>query len=174
MKPPGGQYFGFSVWHFRPYMVCCPPISSFSPMPPGPSAPGRRTHDGALCTGPLRAQSTLLQCRGAVLLPPLATWHRLPVPCLTASCCHPLTPNLSCFHLPPCKRGASSRQQLCCIFLGFSPATSKRQTQEIFTEGLVDLCVPRPQEHPALGNGGPRLFLFLHSVGLWFPQCLSD
>lgn len=47
----------------------------------------------------------------------------------------------------------------------------------MFAEGLLDLCVPirlSAAEVPALSNGGPRLFLFLHSVGLWVPQCLTD
>lgn len=65
------------------------------------------------------------------------------------------------------------------VILDSSTAPGDKRTRRLFPDGAVDLGNSerpprRRRERSTLSNRGPRLFLFLHSVGLWFPQCVPD
>lgn len=80
---------------------------------------------------------------------------------------------------PPSQRSASPGRRLCCVILDSSTAPGDKRTRRLFPDGAVDLGNSerpprRRRERSTLSNPGPRLFLFLHSVGLWFPQCVPD
>lgn len=65
------------------------------------------------------------------------------------------------------------------VILDSSTAPGDKRTRQLFPDGAVDLGNSerppgRRRERSTLSNPGPRLFLFLHSVGLWFPQCVPD
>lgn len=92
----------------------------------------------------------------------------------------PPPPALSrCLPPPPSPRSASPGRRLCCVILDSSTAPGDKRTRRLFPDGAVDLGNSerpprRRRERSTLSNRGPRLFLFLHSVGLWFPQCVPD